>query len=151
MRRRERRWLWLGTALLLGACGGGSDVEVDPAVAPFVGTWDAEVLTMTSDADPGTVVDVLEFGAFYITVEPSGQYTATLVHPLGAAVEIGQMTVVGGTVILDPSLPATAATATSAYTFDSEDYLVLDGPTTYDFNNDQVDDPAQAHIELQRR
>ena len=147
--RTERAWICLVAALVLGACGSGSDVEVDPAVAPFVGTWDAVVLTMTSEA--AQVIDVLEFGEFYISVEPSGQYTATLVHPLGAAVEIGRMSVVGTAVVLDPSHPPTAPTATSEYAFQGEDYLVLDGPTTYDFNNDQVDDPAQAHIELQRR
>jgi hypothetical protein len=145
-----RTTFWV--ALLLAAACGENGVEADPAVAPFVGTWDAEAFTITSDADPSTVVDLLAFGGFYIVIEPSGQYTATLQLAAGAGAEIGQLTVIGSTVRLDPSHPPTAPTATSNYAFTSSDYLVLDGPTVYDFNFDLVvEEPGQAHIELRRR
>ena len=139
------------TLLALVACGGGTEVEADPSVAPFVGTWDATVLTMTSDAEPTLVYDVLQAGEFFIVVEPSGQYTASLDTVLGTAVEIGQLTVIGNTLRLDPTHPPGASSATSTYAFTSADYLVLDGPTEFDFNGDQVRDPATAHFELQRR
>ena len=152
MRRIVRFGLGLWVLLGLGACGGDNGVEADPAVAPFVGTWDATEFTITSDADPSEVVDLLAFGEFYITIEPSGQYTATLELSVGPGVEIGQLTVIGNTVRLDPSLPASAPTVTSNYTFTASDYLVLEGPTLYDFNLDRVvEEPGQAHIELQRR
>ena len=79
MRRSVNRcaglsWLVVGIA----ACG-SDPVAVDPAVAPFVGTWDAVVLTVIADAPPNIVADVLATGgSFWISVEPSGQYTATL-------------------------------------------------------------------------
>jgi hypothetical protein len=143
--------LGLATTLALAAaCGSGTGVEIDPAVAPFVGTWDATEFTVTSQADPGTVVDVLSLGEFHITVEPSGQYTASLAI-LGIPPEIGQLSVSGNTLTLDPTTPATAPTATSTYSFTSADYVVLDGPTEFDFNLDGTDEAATAHIELQRR
>jgi len=149
MRRKGRGWLaWAWVAL--AACGGEGGVEPDPAVAPFVGTWDATVFTVTSDANPQLVADILSLGAFHITVEPSGQYTATL-EIVGIPPEIGQLTVIGSTIRLDPTTPASAPTATSSYVFLSADRLVLDGPTEFDFNFDDIDEPAQAHIELQRR
>jgi hypothetical protein len=40
---------------------------------------------------------------------------------LGAAVEIGQLTVIGATVRLDPSIPADGITATSTYVFTTSD------------------------------
>jgi len=142
----------MAAALLAAGCGGSDGVEPDPALAAFVGTWDGTVFEITSDADPTVVVDLLQFATFYITIEPSGQYTATLELASGAGVEIGQLAVIGSTVRLDPSLPATAPTVTSNYVFTAEDYLVLDGPTRYDFNFDEVvEEPGQAHIELQRR
>lgn len=153
VKRRRLAPLLLAFGALTAACGGGSEIEADPAVAPFVGTWDAAAFEVTSDADPGIQVDVLAIpAAFYISIEPSGQYTATLEHPLGAAIEIGQLTVIGSTVRLDPSIPADGVTATSSFVFAADDYLVLDGPTEYDFNGDFVaDEAATAHIELQRR
>jgi hypothetical protein len=73
---------WLGSVcavLMLGGCGDDStQVVIDPAVAEFVGTWDAVVFTVTGDAPPNTVVDVLTLGAFWTAIEPSGTYTATL-------------------------------------------------------------------------
>jgi len=152
MRRRSRNWLMIAVVLFGTACGDDGGVDADPSVAPFVGIWDAEVFDITSDADPSVVVDLLEFGAFYINIEPSGQYTATLELAVGSGVEIGQLTVVGSTVRLDPSQPPSAPTVTSNYAFAASDYLILDGPTRYDFNFDQVaDEPGTAHIELQRR
>ncbi len=156
MQKQRRKWegrtglaAIFSLVLALGACGGGG-TDPDPAIAPFVGTWDAAVFTMTSDADPSIVVNVLTFGAFWIRIEPSGQYTATLEVPGGRG-EVGQLSIVGSTIRLDPSSPATARPATANYSFTSADYLILDGPSEFDFNLDDVLDPAQAHIELRRR
>lgn len=149
--RIGRRWAALGLAVTLAsACGGEDPVTPNPTVDSFVGTWDAVVLTMTPAGSSSPVVDVLEFGEFFIVVQPSGQYTATLSLPTGPGVEIGQLSVVGSTIRLDPSVPAGEA-STSTYTFQSPDYLILDGATEFDFNFDGTNDPAEAHFELQRR
>ena len=144
---------WVLVAALLGGCGGEEGgtgiIEPDPAVAPFVGTWDAEVFTVTSDADPGIVADLMEDGSFTINVQPSGTYTATLEFGgLQVGVEIGQLSVSGSFLTLNPN---GNDPATSEYTFVEEDYLRLEGPTEFDFNLDDELEPAQAFIELQRR
>lgn len=152
-------WAW--TALALAACGdsGATPVEPtpDPAVAPFVGRWDAETLTVTSTADTSIVADLIEIGgSFTLNVQESGQYTAQLAFvatdSLGIEpfVEIGRMTVSDGFVTLDPETPPRDP-ATSEYTFLSDDLLQLEGPTDFDFNLDGSADPAILLLELRRQ
>jgi hypothetical protein len=135
-------------ALTAAACGGSDPVAVDPAVAPFVGTWDAVAFTVTGDAPPNTVADLLTLGDFWISVEPSGQYTATL-EWLGGFPELGQLTVQSTTSLTLDS--TTGPPAVSTYVFATPDSLVLDGATEFDFNLDGTDEAAQAHLELLRR
>lgn len=151
MRRIGREGLALVIAILmLGACGGDNGVEVDPAVAPFVGTWDATVYDIWAESDPLNVIDVLTaFGPFTITVEPSGNYQAILAS-VPPQVQFGRLTVVGTTIRLDVTSPPNQPAATGSYSFTSPDYLMLDGETDIDFNNDGTRDPAGSHIELQR-
>src|SRR5688572_15225351 len=120
-------------ALTLVACGTSTDVDIDPAVEPFVGTWDAVVFTVTGDAPPNTVVDVLTLGAFWIAIQPSGNYTATLEFP-GAPPELGDLTVESSSQLT--LRPTGDDPAPSTYVFATPDSLVLDGPTEFDFNLD---------------
>ena len=135
-------------ALAIVACGGSTDIDVDPLVEPFVGTWDAVVFTVTADAPPNQVVDVLTLGDFWIAVEPSGTYTATLEFP-GIPAEIGQLTVESSSQLT--LRPTVGDPAPSTYVFATPDSLILDGPTEFDFNLDRTDEPGQAHIEIVRR
>jgi hypothetical protein len=113
-----------------------------------VGTWDAVVFTVTADDPPHTTADVLTLGPFWISVEPSGRYIATLEF-LGGQVEFGQLTVQTSTrLTLDPD---NGPAAPSDYVFATTDSLVLDGSTDFDFNLDGTTEPAQAHIEIVRR
>lgn len=150
----------VAVALVAWGCG-SSDPIAPPAdsepIAPFVGTWDAEVFRVTSDADTSIVADLIEIGGrFTLNIQPSGQYTAQLAFQatdsLGIQpfVEIGQMTVTEGFVTLRPSVPP-GSPVSSAYTFLTENYLRLVGPTEFDFNLDEQPDPAELLAELQRR
>lgn len=142
--------LYVAVATAIAACGGNDDpVKPDPAVAPFVGTWDADSLTLTHDT---IVADILDNGGeFFITVEPSGQYTATLVAFGQPSPEVGQLTVVNGSTLrLTPTYPP-GPSATSSYFFAAPDSLILDGETEFDFNFDGEPEPADAHFELKRR
>jgi len=151
----RQRCSWAGTlflALLVASCGGDTIVDPPPVdlVEPFVGTWDAEVFTVTNDADPSTVADLMLDGSFTLNVQPSGTYTATLLFgELSPVIEIGVLRPSeGGTVTLQPT---GGTPATSTFVFEREDYLTLDGPTDFDFNLDGTPEAAQAYIELQRR
>lgn len=145
MRQRMRGWVGWALMLFVAAGCGKDAIAVDPAVQRFVGTWDAVDFTVTGDT---IVVDVLTLGPFWISVEPSGQYTATLEF-LGGFAELGQLSVQNSTTLtLDPS---DGPPAPSAFVFATADSLILDGATEFDFNLDGTEEPAQAHIELVRR
>lgn len=159
MNRAGSCWMGIALCIVAAACGGSDDGLVDPvpdpAVEPFVGTWDAEVMTVTSVADTTVVADLIGIGGtFIIDIQPSGQYTAQLSFAAADSVgiepfvELGTMTVTGGFVTLRPN---NGPVASSEYQFESSDYLVLDGATDFDFNLDEEPDPGQLHLELQRR
>jgi len=152
MRRKGHSWLGFLTCLLVLAACGEDGVEANPSVAPFVGTWDATVYQIWPESNPSFVTDVLtQFGPFYITVEPSGQYTAVLQASPTPQVQIGQLSVLGTSLRLDVTTPAGQPSVTATYGFQAADNLVLDGPVEIDFNNDGTRDPGGSHIELQRR
>lgn len=152
-------WAWV--ALALAACGGSETTPIeptpDPTVQPFVGTWDAETLTVTSTAVDTIVADLIEIGgSFTLNVQESGQYTAQLAFVatdslgIDPFVEIGQLTVSDRFVTLDPETPPGDPVA-SEYEFLSDDLLRLEGPTEFDFNLDESPDPAILLLELRRR
>jgi len=145
---------WMMFVLVTGfaaGCGEDDPAAPDPELSRFVGTWDADSLTVAAEPPDTTVANVLDLGSFFITVEASGQYTATL-EVLGQAnPEIGQLSVSGSTLTLTPTFPAGRPVATATFSFPAEDFLILDGPTEFDFNLDGTDEPAQAHFELKRR
>jgi len=150
------RWVgWLGIVALAG-CSGGSTIEPDPLVNRFVGTWDATEYTLTPDGNASLFIDVLlEFGPFHISIEPSGQYTAAI-EATGVCPELGQLTVIGSTIRLDPATSACTSSpcvepATANFSFIGEDHLTLDGPTDVDINGDEICEPFLSHIVLARR
>src|SRR5262245_5217531 len=134
MRLGKGLWVGMAAGALAAAACGSDPVEIDPAVAPFVGTWDAVVMTATGDSPPNTVIDILGAGGtFWISVEPSGQYTATLAF-LGPHVELGDLTVESSSGLTLHPLGGDPAPTT--YVFAKADSLVLDGATRFDFNLD---------------
>lgn len=152
MRRNRRYWSLTALGLLTLAGCGEDPAGADPAIAPFVGTWDATVYQIWPDLNPSFVVDVLSaFGPFYISIEPSGQYTAVLEAQPVPQVQIGQLSVLGSTIRLDVTTPPGEPSNTGNYSFTSPSQLVLDGPVSIDFNDDGTDDPGGSHIELRRR
>lgn len=155
MTRRVLLWAAIVMAAVGTACGGDQGTDVNPDVAPFVGTWVADSLTVTSAANDTVIANVLDSvfgGSFSITVEPSGQYTATLTVLGQANPEIGWLSIINAsTLSLTPTFPAGRPVATAAYAFEGDDDLVLDGDTEFDFNRDGTPEAAFAHFELQRQ
>jgi hypothetical protein len=151
-RHRHLRLLAIGAWLAMAGCSGSDGVQPDPAVEQFVGDWLATSMVLTSAANPDVHPDLIELGAtFSVNVQPSGQYTAILLYSGQAQTEIGQLTVSGGSVTLQPSYPPSAQPATSSYSFPDADHFVLDGNTEFDFNLDGTPEAATAHIVFARK
>jgi len=154
MRRRWNGRTGFVVAVLMAAgCGGGTTTpdEDPPEVQPFVGTWDAEVFTVTSDADTSIVFDLFDdvSGSFFINVQRSGTYTATLTIGGLARPEIGTLTVSGGFVTLTPTGQAGSS---APFSFIRDDYLAIGpAPTDFDFNFDDLTEPGQLYFEVQKR
>ena len=131
-----------------GGSDGPTEVDPDPALAPFVGSWTALAMVVTSVANPSISPDLIQEGAtFSLNVQPSGQYTASLIFLEQVSTEIGFITVSGSTVTLKRDYP-TQSTSTANYRFQGG-LLILDGGTEFDFNLDGQPEPATAHFELQ--
>ena len=148
---------WTGVVLLLGclACGDGTDagdpLVADPAVAPYVGDWEAQALTLTNTANPEIVAHLVALGAtFTLNVQPSGRYTAILVYWGQASTEIGNLSVSGSTLTLHRDFPTTKVTP-GTFEFFGPDRFTLDGDSEFDFNDDDTDEAALAHFDLVRR
>ena len=149
MRRLHRYSLgFLLVSVLVAGCGEPTEVVIDPLLEPFVGTWDAEVILVTSDADTTVVADLMVNGSFAINVQPSGSYTATLTFGGIPLTEFGTLSV-GPTVIT--LRPDGGQVAASVYSFQSPTYVTVEGPTEFDFNIDGTLEPAQIYMEWRRR
>ncbi len=153
----RRMFGWTGVVLLLAclACGDDADsgdpLVADPSVAPFVGDWEAQALTLTSIANPEIVVDLLALGAtFTLNVQPSSQYTGILVYLGQASTEIGDLSVSGSTLTLRRDFPTTGVTP-GTFEFFGPDRFTLDGDSEFDFNLDGTAEAALSHFDLVRR
>jgi hypothetical protein len=132
----------------IGACG-SDETLTEPVndILPFVGTWEAEVFTFTSESVPAVVADMMLDGSFTFNVQPSGNYTSTFVFGGIPSVEFGSMSVSGNILTFSPQ---SGRSATSTFSFTSPDYLVVDGQREFDFNLDGTLDPSTMHQELRR-
>lgn len=146
---RRARWAVAAPviALLLQGCS-KSTVAPDSALAGLVGNWQATAFVLTEVSDTTVHLDLIQLGAtFSLNVQPSGQYTAILVYNGQPATEIGQMSVSGDSITLNPTTPASSSATTGTYQLNGSQ-LTIDGDTEFDFNLDGKPDPARAHIEL---
>jgi hypothetical protein len=138
----------LSMALLPMAC---SDDGTGPGgeLAPLVGTWRAETLTLTNQANPEQIVRLIQEGAtFTLSILSNKQYQAVLQIFGQSNPEFGTIKVTGTRVTLTPVTPPGPAT-TGTWRFQGE-LLILDGDTEFDFNQDGTNEQAVVHFELRR-
>jgi len=116
----------------------------------MVGNWIAEVLVVTSTANPEVSVDLIAEGAtFTLSVEPSGRYTAILSGFGQASSESGTLSVEGPEVVFRRTIPSPDV-ARSSWVRNGAD-VTLTGPTQFDINLDGVTEDATIVIGLAPR
>ncbi|HSG47104.1 MAG TPA: hypothetical protein VLA43_04720 [Longimicrobiales bacterium] len=144
-------WATLLFAFLTTGCDDATGPRAREGLEFLVGDWSADVLVVTSTADPGQSIDLLEGGsAFRINVQPSGLYTATLTVLGTPVTEIGTLAVEGTVLTFYREFPS-ADTATATLTQLSPDRVRLVGSTTFDFEPVGSPDDASLLTELVRQ
>lgn len=147
-RRPLLHLLALGLLATPGGCG--DDASTGPAdeIAFLVGDWEASRFLVRNAADPGVAPDLVALGAtFTMNVQPSGQYTAVLTFQAVPNVQIGEITVDGGDLVLRVLQPC-CRTDRAAFSQAGDGSVTLEGPTTFDFNLDGQPEAAEATIVL---
>ena len=144
--------LVLALTPVIASCG-GEDTGVDPNqnLAFLVGDWDATRFVVESKTNPEVAPDLIaDLGAqFFMNVQPSGQYTATLVFQASPVTEIGLIEVDGGDVVFHVNIPA-PSTSRSRYTLVGS-RMTLEGDTEFAFIPGGEPEPAFATIDLEKR
>ena len=152
--RRAAAWTLLrmfALVLVVGSCGGETAVGPDEDLDFLVGDWDATRFVVQSKANPEVAPDLIGgLGAqFFMNVQPSGQYTATLVFQASPIIEIGLLEVDGNDVIFHVNVPS-PATNRSRYTLFAGG-MTLEGDTEFAFIPGGQPEAAFATIDLKKR
>jgi hypothetical protein len=117
----------------------GTEPQAD--LAPLVGTWQANTLLLTNQANPSVSVDLVEEGAdFILSILSTGQYSASLSAFGIANTEVGTITVSGNEATITPTSPV-GPPIVSIWSFQGS-ALVLDGESVFDFNQDGEVEPS---------
>lgn len=137
--------------LALGGCGGDGPTEpVDPELEPFVGFWSATALIQTSVENPDKSVDLIAEGAeFTLEIEADGAYETVLIAFGNRFSENGRVEVQGQELLFsvggNSDQPDRAAYQLSG------DQLVLEGSSTFNFQDGEGSVPTDLRIELERQ
>ena len=136
---------------VIASCGGDTAVGPDNDLEFLVGDWDATRFVVQSKANPEVAPDLIGgLGAqFFMNVQPSGQYTATLVFQASPIVEIGLLEVDRNDVIFHVNIPS-PATNRSRFTIFAGG-MTLEGDTEFAFIPGGEPEPAFATIDLKKR
>ncbi|MBQ0734718.1 hypothetical protein [Aquimarina celericrescens] len=149
----------LSVLLAFISCGSDDDDEIslvgaNISISDISGSWTATSVligNLTPDSQPLSVDVIDEGGSVTLTVQSNGRYTLTIKRPTRADdVFTGPLGFEGEWLVI-------------GYDSDPEEYnywfielstngnnLTLRGESTYDFNEDDVEDPASYNLELVR-
>lgn len=154
------RILWAPAVAALVAmsgpgCGGDEDNGTDPpagvTLADLVGTWDATSVVYESLDNPLLRFDLVALGgSLTLTVAANGDYTATI-QPPGEApeTETGTVTVSGN--VIDLNVDGIPETVEFDFTLLGNTLTMVTESEEFDFDGDDIDDPARLTVVLVRR
>ncbi len=130
--------------ILMGACTDGTGLEVDD----LAGSWVATSIVFTSVADPEVSVDITAEGATAtFLLDSEGAYTVTFVDAEENEVETGTYAVAGSVLTLTDSVEGAEAWDVVR---DGDTMTLTSDDDEFDFDDDQVEDPASLVITLAR-
>ncbi len=143
--------LTFGALAVVAVASLGCSDATGVSLEDLTGTWVATQYSFTNLADPTQSMDLISAGGgLTLTVEATGDYTATLVVP-GDAPEVitGTVSVAGDTLTISESgqgspTPYLASRSGGTLTLTSDE-------EEFDFDDDGVEEPASARIVLVRQ
>jgi hypothetical protein len=119
-------------------------------LAPLVGVWDAQVLSVPNPENPGQTIDLIEEGASYaLSVLASGQYTAVFDLIVVHGFETGTIEVSGSVLTLTPT-GSTGTVMSGSWMFQGAT-LVVDALRELDYDLDGEVEVVPIHIEMTPR
>jgi len=150
MRRYLLRLLLLALLPLAASCGGDEETT-GPVVNELVGSWDAIAIELIADADPPLVVELVSLGANgRLVLEQNGDFGLSVGVP-GEPTEFAGGTW-GATNVLTLAFDSGDIEGTWVFNYVlNGDNLILTGAATeYDFDGDEIDDPATLNLTMVR-
>lgn len=148
--RKNLRLLLLALLPLCTACGGDEETT-GPVVNELVGSWDAVEIELIADADPPIRVELISMGANgRIVLEANGDFGLSVGIP-GEPTEFAGGTW-GATNVLTLSFDSGDIEGTWVfnYVLNGDNLTVSGAATEWDFDGDEVDDPATLNMQLVR-
>lgn len=146
----RRRLLVTALALTLGIGAACSDDE-GITIADLVGTWDATQFTLSNPNGVQSLDLIAAGGSFTLTVAANGSFT-------GEQSLLGQTDTFAGTIVLTGNNTMTLVDATDPsdetdlmYTLNGDQLAITSTDITFDWDGNDVDDPAELEAVLQRQ
>ena len=142
-------------AVPLVGCGGDDDNGTDPpagvTLADLAGTWDATEAEFQSLDNPLLRFDLVALGgSLTLTVAANGDYTATIQAPGEAPeTETGTVTVQGN--VIDLNVDGVPESVEFDFTLVGNTLTMVTESEGFDFDGDDIDDPARLTLVLVRR
>ncbi len=154
MSRRILSTALLAGLLVLPACGddSGTNAPDDDPLAPFVGTWTGVSMVFTPVGGGQGIDLILAGGTLTVTIMADGRYTQSFeLTGLTSVTESGNLSIQGNQVTLAADGDPNPVVGTFVFSQNNTRLTVnaSDG-VEFDFNLDQVDDPATLVMVLQK-
>jgi hypothetical protein len=127
----------------------------------FEGHWEATGYTVTSDANPAITLNTIDAGAtFEFDVGSDGTALVDVFIPASLAGEDVTFTDLPAafqleyqdtmTIAFTPEVPPLLTNTRGYFTLDGNEYTLTDEDALFDFDGDEVPEPASAYIEIER-
>ncbi len=137
--------LLLAFSLFASCSDSGTGLKKE--LAPFVGVWDAQVLSVPDPENSSQTIDLVQEGASYaLSILSTGQYTAVFDLIVLQGFEAGTIEISGDQIRMTPTSPP-GTTLTGTWMFQGE-VLIVEGFRDIDYDGDGEDELVVIHFEF---